>query len=90
LFSSTTATNSLVETYRSLKYETPTAALLFAAATGAAVQAKGNFLKYKGTFVSSCTEKNIIGNCVHEQSSCLSEHRDFHTAKPIPNNLFSF
>jgi hypothetical protein len=83
LFSCTTTTNPLVENYRPLKYKTTIEALLFAAEIGAAVQAKGNFLKYKETFVSSCTEQNIIGTCVYDQSSCLPGHWDF-----VQPNLF--
>jgi hypothetical protein len=72
-----------------MKYETPKEVLLVAAANSAAVQANGNFLGYKETFVSSCAEQNIVGTCLYDQSSCLLGHQDFCTAKPFPNNLFS-
>jgi len=50
-----------------MKYETPKEALLIAvAANNAAVQANGNFLGHKETFVSSCTEQNIVGTCVYD------------------------
>jgi len=78
-----------VETYRPMKYEIPKEAWLIVPANSAAVQANGSFLGYKETFVSSCTEQNIVGTCVYDQSSCLLGHQDFCTAKPFPNNLFS-
>jgi hypothetical protein len=67
-----------------MKYETPKEALLTAAANSAAVQANGNFLGYKETFVSSCTEQNIVGTCVYDWSSCLLGYQEFCTAKPFP------
>jgi hypothetical protein len=73
-----------------MKYETPKKQLLIAAANRAAVQANGNILGYKETFVSSCTGHSIVGTYVYDQSSCLPGHQDFCTAKPLPNNMFRY
>jgi len=72
-----------------MKYEIPKEALLIVPVNSAAVQANGNFLGYKETFVSSCAEQNIVGTCVYDKSSCLLGYQDSCTAKPFPNNLFS-
>jgi len=72
-----------------MKYEIPKEALLIIAVNSAAVQANGNFLGYKETFVSSCTEQNTVGTCVYDKLSYMPGYQEFCTAKPFQNNLFS-